>query len=736
MDDSDDSDDDDDVVVNDDDDDADALADASKGGGRAAGRAGTGAPLPRGAVKTGSEGPAASLPLLETVFQPPALNSNNAALQPTGATLETQPSTAMAASSASLTANRRTEASKEYSELEKLYPGCSSGARPPSAPVSGANSAPNVQAGTPTRRAKMGGRFQIDFNPTVLHDPTLGSNRNSGNGEDDDDDASDPEGDGDSDGEESGADSGDEHVDVPAQIFAAVQPRPTAAQLRRGPAIELSQLPVELLWQVIACLPLFELVRTRELSRTFKKAADVVLGQPATWSLVESYAIGADPTNYIISAVCSRAANIFLRALESRKEGGNGPSIITNLDTNGHIYRSNQPPSPAVFADAADKDASSSNGLADAEPSDAEAVLAGSKRGAEQCCVLQDRDLVAHLPRTVVDVTEGGRDIDDATLVAAAMLGATLQELVLDGCSWVTDAGLLAVAAACPELRVLSMKRCHNLTDYGLAKVAEGCTSLSTLALSHNFDVTDHGLRSIAKGCPRITTLTLKNLPRITPSGFTVSVSVRKRPTFDADAAIAVQLQAEMDGVSRAVLEDMQRDRARAEEESSIVKVDTFAFDELQCLDIVSCDNMDDGLAEVLLCGPGQIPGAPTKIAGRRPCETLSRLSIEGCCSITDQFFTSIAPHSAALVQLLVAKCYLLTDATIAALTIAAPAGLEQIDVSFCPVITGAGVLRLASACPSLRQVCVVDCSGVSRVDQRALEQTGVQCYRSTFGAL
>jgi hypothetical protein len=41
-----------------------------------------------------------------------------------------------------------------------------------------------------------------------------------------------------------------------------------------------------------------------------------------------------------------------------------------------------------------------------------------------------------------------------------------------------------------------------------------------------------------------------------------------------------------------------------------------------------------------------------------------------------------LAPNLSGLVQLSVAKCYLLTDATTAALTTAAPVGLEQIDVS------------------------------------------------------
>ena len=500
---------------------------------------------------------------------------------------------------------------------------------------------------------------------------------------------------------------------------------------------------------------------------------------------------GADPSDYLLSQVCNRAARVFQQALLAGNDsskcgsscvagegdagkchgsggGGNDGGVLSSSPWVGHI--ANGPASASFDGGTSGKykrHSSASIFSADGyDPEDDSAAAAaaaaaavrgggggGGGAGADVDeaqnrsaikslqTLLQTPGNVAKLPATLVDATEGGVDVSDASLVAASVLGATLRTLMLDGCSWITDVGLHTVASACAELRVLSLQLCHNVTDYGLAKVAEGCPELRKLSLSHNFDVTDHGVRSIAKGCPKVTALSLKNLPRISPSGLTVGVAIRRRPTFDTDAALAAQLQAQMDGMSQAVLEDMRRERQRSE--SSTVVVDVFAFKALERLDVISCDGVDDELAEVLLRGPSRELGASPSCAvynngqsSRCPVDKLTRLSVEGCCSITDQFFALLAPHSTALAQLSVAKCYLLTDQTIAALTLAAPAQLEQIDLSFCPAISGKGILELAKACPALRQVCVVDCSGVSRVDQRALETIRIHCHRSTFGAL
>ena len=75
-----------------------------------------------------------------------------------------------------------------------------------------------------------------------------------------------------------------------------------------------------------------------------------------------------------------------------------------------------------------------------------------------------------------------------------------------------------------------------------------------------------------------------------------------------------------------------------------------------------------------------------------------------------------------------VSKCYMLTDAAMHDLSTVHT--LAKADISFCPNITGDGVLLVAQACPHLTHLSIRECSSINNSAIAKLKTAGVVCTR------
>ena len=65
-------------------------------------------------------------------------------------------------------------------------------------------------------------------------------------------------------------------------------------------------------------------------------------------------------------------------------------------------------------------------------------------------------------------------------------VSATVENIILSGCSRLTDRGLAIVARRCPALKHLNIQHCSNVTNGGLLDLTSRCSTLNHLDVTGN----------------------------------------------------------------------------------------------------------------------------------------------------------------------------------------------------------------------------------------------------------
>lgn len=99
-------------------------------------------------------------------------------------------------------------------------------------------------------------------------------------------------------------------------------------------------------------------------------------------------------------------------------------------------------------------------------------------------------------------------------------------------------------------------------------------------------------------------------------------------------------------------------------------------------------------------------------------CHRLERLTLSGCCQITDDTLTRVLQNTPHLVAIDLSGVVQLTDRTLHQLA-ATCLKLQGVNLSGCELVTSEGVIALAHACHSLRRIKLAQCT---RVDGHALQ--------------
>jgi len=98
-------------------------------------------------------------------------------------------------------------------------------------------------------------------------------------------------------------------------------------------------------------------------------------------------------------------------------------------------------------------------------------------------------------------------------------------------------------------------------------------------------------------------------------------------------------------------------------------------------------------------------------------CHRLERLTLSGCCQITDDTLIRVLQHTPHLVAIDLSGVVKLTDRTLYQLAAMCPK-LQGVNLSGCALVSSEGVIALANACHSLRRIKLAHCV---RLDGSAL---------------
>jgi len=251
--------------------------------------------------------------------------------------------------------------------------------------------------------------------------------------------------------------------------------------------------------------------------------------------------------------------------------------------------------------------------------------------------------IAAYAPRLrALDLSDcSGLSADRVSLLLHSSLSRTLEELHLNGSSWVADTSIPHIfGAVLPSLRVLSLRRCIKLRDTGVAALPALCPALLHIDLSSCGRVSSNGIRRLAQ-----------------------KLASRSRSRTE-DSAMSVRLR-----------------RCGGVDDAAVTGIASSLGDDLEHLDVSHCEDVTDA--------------GVTALAAQ--CGGLRRLNLRGCFRVSDAGMEAFASNESAprrtLESLSLDGCDVGDDSI--ELLVARCPKLRQISVVDCPRITQERMTRL-----------------------------------------
>eukprot|EP00899_Mesostigma_viride_P028927 jgi/Mesvir1/9219/Mv22983-RA.3 len=311
-----------------------------------------------------------------------------------------------------------------------------------------------------------------------------------------------------------------------------------------------------------------------------------------------------------------------------------------------------------------------------------------------------------------------------------------------------SDYDLRAIAHGCPQLETITLAGCRpGVTDDGLEALAEGCPGLRRVDLAGCRRVGDRGVAALARGCVRLQAVDVTGCRNVGNA----SIIALAEGTWSSGSAEGDLSQGEGhpshvmvgNGPSGAQHNswhrmEVGRRSPHAEQSSSLSAHNSSplvesrqSFSQSSSEYVPSRSLMENrsshaiaetgsSLVELKVAGCGRVTDASLASLAAC-CPWLASLDISGALDVTDEGIMALAHGACAgtLAQLRVAGCFL-TDAGLSALIERSPR-LFALDLAACDGVTDASVALLARGCPLLEYFSVGGCRDVTDASLRTV---------------
>jgi len=271
-----------------------------------------------------------------------------------------------------------------------------------------------------------------------------------------------------------------------------------------------------------------------------------------------------------------------------------------------------------------------------------------------------------------------------------------LERLTLVGCTAVTDDALEIVFLACPKLVAIDLTGVVEATDKAITALARTCERLQGINLGGCKAITSEGVFALAKHCHLLRRVKLSSIEAINDGA--VSALAQSCPHL---------LEIDLNGCKH-VTDLGVRD----------LWIHSKNMREMR---LAHCSNLTDAAfpssVKEIVPPPGVNPFAqstqppPTAdpedlppLVLNRPFDHLRMLDLTSCVQITDDAIEGIVSNCPKIRNLVVAKCSLLTDATVESICKLGKY-LHYLHLGHITSITDRSVSQLARSCRRLRYI-------------------------------
>lgn len=291
--------------------------------------------------------------------------------------------------------------------------------------------------------------------------------------------------------------------------------------------------------------------------------------------------------------------------------------------------------------------------------------------------------------------------------------GSQLEEVLLDGASWLSHPSISLIGNFCPNLRVLNISSCPQVDDECVAAITAGCPNLALVNISCCKGITSAAIDSILSNTTNLIALSCSGLEQIDDTSAVAWSNLHRHRTLQyLDLSFCLRLP-----------------------DAALVQAAMFC-PELEMLDITGCTSLTD----VALYSVG---GSCRKLAvlRLRMCMMFSTKALEtfatastgitnidftGCQELEMQTLEGFLTRCPKITHLNLASCSKLEDPALIVLEQRAP-NLEVLNLAGCSAMTCSGLMRLIHMIKVLRKI---DMSGtrISKTEKFVLSSVRESC--------
>ncbi|EON63354.1 hypothetical protein W97_02581 [Coniosporium apollinis CBS 100218] len=310
-----------------------------------------------------------------------------------------------------------------------------------------------------------------------------------------------------------------------------------------------------------------------------------------------------------------------------------------------------------------------------------------------------------------LDVT-GLDGITDQTMIAVAKNCLRLQGLNVTNCRKITDESLEALARSCRHLKRLKFNGCSQLTDKSIIAFAHNSRYILEIDLHDCKLLEDDSVTELIRECQYLRELRLAHCTLISDNAF---LNLPHGATFDGlrildltdcgelgDAGVQ-QIIASAPRLRNLVLAKCRRITDRA------VMAITRLGKNLHYIHLGHCSQITDAGVSQLV----------------RLCNRIRYIDLACCANLTDHSVHQLA-NLPKLKRIGLVKCANITDRSILALAkpklaghhgSMSPSSLERVHLSYCTLLTLAGIHALLNNCPRLTHLSLTGVQAFLRED-------------------
>ncbi|KAF2837740.1 RNI-like protein [Patellaria atrata CBS 101060] len=310
-----------------------------------------------------------------------------------------------------------------------------------------------------------------------------------------------------------------------------------------------------------------------------------------------------------------------------------------------------------------------------------------------------------------LDVT-GLESITDKTMLAVARNSVRLQGLNITNCKKITDPSLEEVAKNCKYVKRLKFNGCHQLTDKAVMAFALNCHQILEIDLHDCRLLEDESVTALLSEGRQLRELRLAHCLRITDQAFlnlphdTIYESLRILDLTDCGELYDASVQKIVQAAPR--LRNLVLAKCRNLTDRAVIAI-TRLGKNLHFIHLGHCARLTDaGVVQLV-----------------KLCNRIRYIDLACCTNLTDNSIQQLATLPK-LKRIGLVKCTNITDRSILALAKPkqagqngqmSPSSLERVHLSYCTLLTLAGIHALLNNCPRLTHLSLTGVQAFLRED-------------------